>query len=110
MMAGVVRSGASVAMVTPPCGVLSRSTASPSSERSLLDVVHAAPFVAEERPFDVDAEHAGNALRDGIAHGVDGALDHVQVVADQRGQEPRGAEASMRAANGGDGSRRSDRR
>ena len=39
----------------------SSSTASPSSERSLLGVVHAAALVVEERPFDVDAEHAGHA-------------------------------------------------
>ena len=36
MNAGVVRSGASVTMVTPPCGRVSSWTASPSSARSLL--------------------------------------------------------------------------
>ena len=77
MIAGVVRSGASVTMVTPPVGVVSSRTALVVERAQLAGVVHAAAFVAEERAFDVDAEHARHALRDGIAHGLDGARDDV---------------------------------
>ena len=44
----------------------------------------------------------GTPLRDRLAHRVDGALHHVQIVADQRGQKARRAEAAVRAADGGD--------
>ena len=66
-------------------------------------IVHTAAFVAEERTFDVDAEHAGHAARDGFAHRVNRLLHDVQIVADQRGQKSRGPETAMSTANGGDG-------
>ena len=64
----------------------------------------------QERPFDVDAEHAGHARHDGRLHRRDRARNHVEIVADQRGQEARGAEAPMRAADGADRVARSGRR
>ncbi|MNE66264.1 hypothetical protein D3C80_1618030 [compost metagenome] len=57
----------------------------------------------EEGAFDVDAQHAGHALKHGLFDGVDGAVDHRQVVADQSRQEAGGAEAPMRGADAGDG-------
>ena len=64
--------------------------------------MHAAALLAQEWPFDVDAEQAGNAAQDAFAHRADAARHHGQIVADQRGQETGGAEAAMRAADGFD--------
>ncbi len=56
----------------------------------------------QEGPLDVDAQHAGHARRDGGLHGVDGPVDHVQVVADQGGQKAGRAEPAVRRGDGGD--------
>src|SRR3546814_4186846 len=64
----------------------------------------AAPCGVEEGAFDMDAEDAGHPLGDRRVDGSDPALDHRQIVADQRRQQPGGAEAAVR---GGD---RRDRR
>src|SRR3546814_8253179 len=67
--------------------------------------VDAAPCGVEEGAFDMDAEDAGHTLGDRRVDGSDPALDHRQIVADQRRQQPGGAEA---AVSGGDRRERRD--
>ena len=86
-----------------------------SRERDLVVVRHAElagvvrPLARrrEVRAFEVDAEHARHALRDRLAHRRDRCAHDLDVVADQRRQEPGGAEAPMRGADAAD---RVDRR
>jgi hypothetical protein len=65
--------------------------------------VHATAFVAEKRPFDVNAEDAGHTLRDGGTRRENRLFDDVQIVADQRGEKSRRAEAPVSDSDGGDG-------
>ena len=104
--AGVVRSGASVTSVLPILSEVSNSIAFVQPAQ-LRCVVYAAALGVEIGPFDMNAECAGYARSDGLACGRDRAREHVQVVADERGQESDGAEASMCTADLGD---RSDAR
>jgi len=69
--------------------------------------VHALALGADERPLDVHADDAGHALGNRLAHGIHRMGDHLEVVADQRRQESRGAEAPVRTADVAD---RVDRR
>ena len=48
-------------------------------------VVDALADGVQERALDVDAEHAGRAVRDRGVHGGDSGADHAEVVADQGG-------------------------
>ena len=72
MMSGVVRSGASVTSVRPPLSDVSSPMRVFVQPAQLRGVVHALALLVEERPFDVDAEHAGHALFDGGLHGAHG--------------------------------------
>ncbi len=51
----------------------------------------------------MNAEHAGYARVDGGLHGAHRARHHVEIVADQRGQEAGRAEAAVRGADGANG-------
>ena len=53
----------------------------------------------EVRPFDMDAEHAGDAPVHGRFDGSDGGVHHFRIVADERRQQPRRAEAAMGGSN-----------
>ena len=66
-------------------------------------IVHALACHVQVRAFDVNAEHAGHLGVDRGAHGLECACDDMQVIADERRQKPRGAEASMGAADLADG-------
>ena len=65
--------------------------------------MHAAPVRIEKRSLDMDAEHAWHAAVDRRAHRRDTARDDIEIVADEGGQESRGTEAPVRAADGADG-------
>ena len=62
-------------------------------------VVNPATLLVQKRPFDMHAEHPGNPGRQRLAHRRHAPLKHRQIVADQRRQKPRGAEAAMRFGN-----------
>ncbi len=68
----------------------------------MLGVVHAATRPVEERPLDVDPEHAGHAGVDRGLHGRDRARDRIEIIADQRRQETRRAETPVRGADRAD--------
>jgi len=65
-------------------------------------IVDSLPGRVQEGSLDVDAEYARHALFDGRIHRPDRAFHGVEIVADQRRQEPGRAEAPMRLADGGD--------
>ena len=66
-------------------------------------VVDAAPREAQERPLDVNTEHARYACLDRFIDRADRGGDDLEIVADQRRQQARGAEAAVRCGDGGDG-------
>ena len=62
MISGVVISGASVTSVRPAAKRRQQANARPRRARATcVAVVHALALDVEERPFDVDTEHAGHA-------------------------------------------------
>ncbi|AAW77170.1 hypothetical protein XOO3916 [Xanthomonas oryzae pv. oryzae KACC 10331] len=69
----------------------------------LVFVMRALACRAQVRAFQMDAEHAGHALRDGCAGGLDRFGHHLRGIADQGRQHAGGAETTMR---GGDGRQR----
>ena len=70
--------------------------------RNFVVVVHAAARRREIRSFEMDADHAGHALGDRCVDRGDRFAHHVDVVADQRRQETRRAEAAVRFADAAD--------
>ena len=65
--------------------------------------MHTLASDVQERALDVNTEHAGHSGVDRGAHGLECAGDDVQIIADERRQKARGAEASMGAADLPDG-------
>src|SRR6185369_1990958 len=62
----------------------------------LRSIVSALPGRVQERPLDVNAEHAGNALGDRRIDRFDRAANDLEIVTDQRRQKPRGSESTVR--------------
>ena len=61
----------------------------------LAGIVRALARRRDVGPFQMDADHARHALRDGLAHRTDGFAHHRHVIADQRGQHRGGTEAAV---------------
>ena len=63
-------------------------------------IVHALALGVEERPFEMDAEHARDACRERGAHGFDRLRHGLARIGDEGRQEARGAVAAVRRADG----------